>query len=86
MLNLTEATADWISSLQGDKRWLELEKVLNKVVTEKLNQITRTTVSSDKDLATHNHLVGEIKGIQMVIGLPESAKKMLNARLGKPNT
>ena len=76
-MELTKDSADWISSLQGDRRWIELVKVLESTLKELTGQLTMSSIQSEKDLAKANHVIGEIKAIQMVISLPESAQKVL---------
>ena len=76
-MELTKDSADWISSLQGDRRWIELVKVLESTLKELTGQLTMSSIQSEKDLAEANHVIGEIKAIQMVISLPESAQKIL---------
>lgn len=76
-MELTKDSADWISSLQGDRRWIELVKVLESTLKELTGQLTMSSIQSEKDLAKANHVIGEIKAIQMVISLPENAQKVL---------
>ena len=65
-------TRDLIMGLADDPRWNKYRDYIDLMISRRLEIISTMLLSSEKDVAKHNHIAGEVAALREVKDMPLS--------------
>jgi hypothetical protein len=75
--SLDKEKLDYLVSLQDDPRWAQLSKILLARLKRKEERLSEKPLYDEKDVASFNMLIGEIKEIKNVLDLDRLIRETL---------